>query len=223
MLKKLFIVHCSLFIVFCVSGQDDERAQKIVDDMTARFKTYPSVSISFSATTTTRFPEESETELEGKIWVKGTKYKLETSEYVIYYDGSKIYQYMPTVNEVNIMKPDSDETDEDFQLLNPQSYFNISSKTFKSYLIQESSQNNRAVYEIDLYPRDVKTTKYVRIRITVDKTTLQLAQLKVVMRDGTHYTLAFKPYSIFQTALRDSFFTFNKQEHPNVEMIDLTF
>jgi len=226
MSKKLFILHSTFFtllFLFCAYGQqNDPRSQKIIDDMAAKFKTYPSVSLSFSATIT-QLQDNSETEMEGKIWVKSTKYKLEIPEYVIYYDGSKIYQYLPEVNEVNILKPDPDETNEEFQLLNPLTYFNLSSKSFKSNFVKESVQNKRNVYEIDLYPIQLKTTNFSRIRVMVEKTTLQLVYLKAFMKDGTHYELSFKPYQTPQPALRDSFFTFNIPEHPKVEVIDLTY
>jgi len=107
--------------------------------------------------------------------------------------------------------------------MNPQSYLNISSKIFKSNLVRESTQNNRRVYEINLYPIQVKTTNYSRIHVKVEKSTLQIVYLKAFMNDGTHYALSFEPYNVYKVALRDSFFTFNKSEHPNVEVIDLIF
>jgi len=224
MSKKLFILHSSLFtllFLFCAYGQqDDPRSQKIIDDVAAKFKTYPSVSLDFSAIIT-QLQDNSETEFTGKIWLKSNKFKLEIPEYVIYYnDGSKIYQYLPGVNEVNITKPDPNDDNEEFQLLNPQTYFNLSSKSFKSNLVKESVQNKRNVYEIDLYPIQLKTTNFSRIRVLVEKTTLQLVYLKTFMKDGTHYELSFKPYQIHQPALRDSFFTFNMLEHPKVEVIE---
>lgn len=226
MSKKIFILYFSFFSLFfmlCAYGQNDALSQKIIDDMVAKFKTYPSVSISFSATVT-RLQDNSEPALDGTLWVKSNKYKLEIPGNVIYFDGSKIYQYLPEVQEVNVSKPDPDEDDEDFQLMNPQTWFNLSSKNFKSKLVKESTQNSRKVYEIDLYPIQVKITKYSRIRMMVEKSTLQLVYLKAILKDvdGTQYAVSFKPYDIFQTALRDSFFTFNYLEHPNVDVIDLT-
>ena len=226
MSKKRFIFHVSLFMLLfslCAYGQqDDPRSQKIINDMTAKFKSYPSVSLSFSAVIT-QLQDKSEAKWEGKIWLKSNKYKLEIPEFVFYFDGSKIYQYLPDVNEVNITKPDPAENDEVFQLLNPHTYFNLSSKIFKSSLAGESVQNNRRVYEIDLYPIQLKTTQFSRIRIMVEKTTLHMVYLKAFMKDGTHYELSFNPYQIPIPVLSDSFFTFNKSEHPNVEVIDLTF
>ena len=224
MSKKILNFHLFLFsfLFLCnIYGQDDARSQKIIDDMAARFKTYSTVSVSFSLTVT-QLQNQQETGQEGKIWLKSNKYKLEVPEYVIYFDGSKIYQYLPDVKEVNITKPDPDDDSEDFQLSNPQSFFNLSSKNFKSKLIKEGSQNNRKVYEIDLYPIHIKTSGYSRIKVMIEKSTLQLVYLRAVMTDGT-YTLSFKPYEIHQTALHDSFFTFNLLLHPDVEVNDLTF
>jgi outer membrane lipoprotein-sorting protein len=166
---------------------------------------------------------QTETEQEGKIWIKNNMYKLQIPDQVIFFDGVKIYQYLPGFNEANVMKPDPNESDGDFQLFNPMSYFNISSKTFKSKLVKESAMNNRMVYEIDLYPVQLKTTSFSRIRIHVEKSTFQLVYLKAFMKDATHYALTFKPYDVHKTALRDSFFKFNSLEYPNVEVIDLSF
>ena len=218
-----YLISLVLFcFAICAYGQNNARAQKIIDDLTAKFKTYPGVSIDFSATVT-QLQDKSESTYNGKITLKGNKYKLEIPEYIIYFDGAKVYQYLPDVKEVNVSRPDADEDNDEFQFLNPQSYFNISSKNFKSNLAEETTRDNRKVNEIDLYPVQVKTTKYSRIRLSVEKTTLQLVNLKVFMRDGTQYAISFKPYDIAKTAIPDSLFVFNPKEHPGVEVIDLTF
>ena len=220
--KNCYSWFFSLIFMSCAYGQDDPRAQKVIDEMTAKFKTYPSASIYFSATVTSS-QENTEEKQEGKIWVKNNRYKLEAKDYIIYFDGSKIYQYLPGVKEVNISKPELDDNKEGFQLLNPQTWFNISSKSFKTNLVKEVTQNNRAVYEIDLYPVHLKEAKYSRIRVMVEKSTLQLVYLKVFKKDGINYELSFKPYNINKNALPDSFFVFNKTEHPGVDVIDLSF
>lgn len=222
---KFFVLHTSLIVflsLFCAYGQNDARSQKIIDDMAAKFKSYPSVSLPFSATVT-NWQGQQETEQEGKLWLKGNKYKLELPEFVIFFDGTKIFRYLPEVKEVNVTMPDPNENDEVFQLLNPQTYVNLSSKSFKCNLVKENTINNRQVYEINLYPINIKTTNFSRIRVMIEKKSLQLVYLKAFMNDKTQYDLSFKPYETYQTTLRDSFFTFNKSEHPGVEVIDLTF
>ena len=239
MSKKQLFLSVLAFFVFCLHfaqhtcayGQNnDPRAQKIIDDMAARFKTFPSVSIDFSITITS-IHNNSESVQNGKIWIKGEKYKLEIPDYVIYFDGAKVYQYLTAVNEVVITKPDPYDDDEGIQLLNPQTYFNLSSRNFLSNFLRESvytcasrsASNNRSVSEIDLYPILLETSRFSRIRIKIERTTSQLVFMRAFMINGVQYTLNFMPYSVHQTALRDSFFVFNEKEHPDVEVIDLTF
>jgi outer membrane lipoprotein-sorting protein len=210
-----FITLLFLCLTYGYGQVDDPRSKKIIDDMTAKFKTYPSLSLDFSVTI-------SEIEQEGKLWLKNNLYKLELPDHVISFDGSKIYSHQISVKEVYLSKPDPDEDDKTFQLLNPQSYFNISSKSFTSNLVKESTMNNRKVYEIDLYPIQLKTTNFSRIRIMVERSTFQLVYLKVFMTDGIQYAITFKPYEKLEH-LRDSFFSFNRLQYPNVEVIDLTF
>ena len=224
---KMFIfssLFVSFFFLFSAFGQvDDPRSKKIIDDMVVKFNTYPSMSVDFSMLIENK-QDGSETEQEVKFSVKKDKYKLEVPDFVLYFDGTKNYQYFPPpINEVMITIPYPDDDVEDFQLLNPQTYFNLSSKSFRSNLVRETTQDKRSVYEIDLYPVHIKDARYSRIRIMVEKSTLQFVYIKVFMNNGIHCTLSFKPYNIFHTALGDSFFVFNKNEHPNVEVIDLTF
>ncbi len=218
LINVFILLFCSVFYAY---GQEDNRSRQIIDDLTTKFKTYPGLSVDFSATVT-QLQDKSEIEQRGKIWLKNDKYKLEIPEYTIYFDGAKIYQYMPDLKEVNVTRPDTNEKDEDVQMLDPRTFFDLSSKNFKSKLVKESTQYGRQVYEIDLYPVQIKTTKYSRIRIFVEKSTSQLVYLKAFLKDGMQYTLLFGKYDILR-GLPDSFFTFNPAEHPGVEVIDLTF
>jgi len=227
MLKKLFIFHCSLFFALSTLSsygqgqQSSARAQEIVNSMTARIKTFPSVSLNFTLNII-QLQEDTETEQEGRMWLQNNMFKLETPDYVVFFDGTNFFQYMPEFREAYKMPHDPASNNEDFQLLNPMTYFNISPNNFRTFLLRESTQNSRSVYEIDLIPVDVFGTSYSRIHLMVERSTMQLAYLKVFMKDGMHIALTFKPYSII-SALSNSFFTFNPAEHPNVELIDLSF
>ncbi|MDR2037815.1 MAG: outer membrane lipoprotein carrier protein LolA [Bacteroidales bacterium] len=214
-----FLLICSVFSLY---GQTDARSQKIMDEVVDKFKSYAGVQVDFSLTIT-NLQDNSEEEQKGKIWLKNEKYKLELPDNILFFDGTKLYQYYPDVNEVNINQPDLEEVndDEDIQLLHPQTIFNLSSKKFKSNLVKESTQYNRPVYEIDLYPVQLKTTKYSRIRLYIERNKLQIVYLKAFLKDGTQYTITFSPYNV-TNALPDTFFTFDKSKHPGVEIIDLT-
>ncbi|MDR0386219.1 MAG: outer membrane lipoprotein carrier protein LolA [Prevotellaceae bacterium] len=209
------------WFLLCAYGQEDSRSQKILHDLSEKFKTYPGVEIKFSVAAK-QFYSDSESTYTGSIWLKGNMYKFVTEDYIIYFDGSKIYQYMPEVNEVNVALPETGTENEDFQLMNPQTFFTFSSKNFKSNLVKESTQNGRKVYEIDLYPVQIKDSQYSRVKLYIENSSLQIAGLNAFMKDGTQYRLSFEKYKVLQT-LSDSFFKFNAKEYPGVEIIDLTF
>jgi outer membrane lipoprotein-sorting protein len=190
--------------------------------MITKLKAYPSVQLNFSAKVI-RMQEHSETSENGKIWLKNNKYKLELlPEHILYFNGVKLYQYMPEVQEVNVTQPDMDGENETFRIFNPASFFRLTSDNFKSHLVKESDQYNRKVYEIDLYPVRLKTTGYSRIRLFVERESLQLVYLKAYMKDGVQYVLTFEPYHVLKS-LPDTFFEFPVHLHPEAEIIDLTF
>ncbi|MDR0715121.1 MAG: outer membrane lipoprotein carrier protein LolA [Bacteroidales bacterium] len=219
MIYRFFILLIPFFSLY---GQTDARSPKILDDMIAKLKAYPSVQLNFSAKVT-RLQEQSETTENGKIWLKNNKYKLELlPENILYFNGVKLYQYMPEVKEVNVTQPDINEDDETVRMFNPASFFRLTSDNFKSNLVKESRQYNRQVYEIDLYPIHLKTTGYSRIRLFIERESLQLVYLKAYMKNGVQYALHFEPYRVLPN-LPDTFFEFPANLHPEVEIIDLTF
>jgi outer membrane lipoprotein-sorting protein len=197
------------------------RSQKILDDMAIRIKTYAGVQLSFSATVT-QLQDKSESTHAGKIWLKDDKYKMELSDQTLYFNGVKLYQYLPEVKEVNVTQSDMSEDDDDLQLFNPKALFRLSSKNFRSNFVREGMENHRKIFEIDLYPVQVKTTRYSRIRLCIEQETLQMAHLKAFMKDGTQYAIDFAPY-VMERDLPDSFFEFPASAHPDVEINDLTF
>lgn len=219
-MKSIKILAVLFYCASCF-GQNDAKSAKILDDMTNKFKSYPGLLVDFSATVT-QLQDKSESTANGKIWIKGNKSKLELPDQQFFFDGNKIYHYLPDVKEVNIDQPDPEGKDEDLQLFNPQTFFNLSSKNFKSNLAKESTINGRQVYEIDLYPIQIKSSKYSRIRVCVEKNTLQIVFMKVFSKDGTQYAMSFGKYNI-QQSLADSMFTFDISKYPGVEVIDLTF
>jgi outer membrane lipoprotein-sorting protein len=104
-MKIITSLFTLLFLVGVYAQVDDPRSKKIIDDMAAKFKTYPSVALNFSLTVT-QLQVQSEIEQEGKIWVKNNMYKFEIPDQVIFFDGTKIYQYLPEFKEVNVTKPE---------------------------------------------------------------------------------------------------------------------
>ena len=222
MIKKI-----ALFVLLVVSmyiyipAQTDNKSKQILDQSSAKNNDYKTIKADFKFATTNLQNDKSAHE-SGKIWMKGDKYHLTMSNSDITYDGKAIYTFLKESNEVNITKSTPSKKDKgDFFFSNPRDVFKIYSKDFKSKLIQEMSVGMILCYEIDLYPIDLKT-KYTRIKLHIDKSNLQIIDLKIFQKDGTQYLMEFSNFAA-NTDINDTEFTFDAKKYPKAEVNDMRF
>ena len=89
---------------------------------------------------------------EGEIVLKGDKYKLNLLGTTIYYDGKTMWNHIIDVEEVNITEPTEEEME--FFFSKPSRLFFIYESDFKIKYVGETTENNRTLYDIDLFPSD---------------------------------------------------------------------
>jgi outer membrane lipoprotein-sorting protein len=168
-------------------GQQDARARAILNDVSAKSKIFKAVQSDFSLVITdTR--DQSNTMQSGKIWSKGNIYKIEMDEVDVYFDGKDMYTHLKEENEVNITVPDPGQ--DDFFFTNPSQLFTLHEKGFKHKLIGEVSRNGVSMYDVDLYPIDLKKD-FSRIKLYIEKSTLMLNGIKIFGKDGTQISITF--------------------------------
>lgn len=220
-MKKILFLLLTFLTVITLKAQNDPQAKAILDQVSARNKAYKTVSSDFTITTTSS-RNGSSSSRKGSLIMKGEKYLIRLPESEIYFDGKDVYNYLPESNEVNITKPkEASSNGNDFFVTNPQDIFKIYQKNFKYKFIRENVVKGKNIYEIDLYPVDLKKN-YSRIRMQVDKNTSQIVSLKAFFKDGTQHTVSLDKFETNQT-LPDSLFVFDQAKHPGVEVIDLRF
>ena len=216
-----FILSISLLAVifFNSYAQDDyeqnvKKAKEILDKVSAKTKSYKTISADFTFSMENLQEDISETN-EGTILIKGDKYKVSLMEVDTYYDGKAIYTYMKEAEEVNVTEPDPD----DEETLNPATIFTIYETGFKYRYIGEKTENGKTFYEIDLYPEN-RDKPYSRIKLRILKDDLQLYSLRQVGKDGNNYTVVVKSMKT-NIPLDDSMFVFDPAKHPDVDVIDM--
>jgi outer membrane lipoprotein-sorting protein len=79
-------------------------------------------------------------------------------------------------------------------------------------------QNGKTVDIIDLTPLQGKT--YSKIRIIIDKDKIQLLSFTIYDKNGSTYSYLINKF-IPDIEINKSEFTFNPEEHPNVEVVDM--
>ena len=152
---------------------------------------------------------------DGNILVSGEKYRLTLMNAVTYFDGTTQAVWLKEANEVNLSAPDEDDEDS----LNPAKIFNIYSHGFKFKYLGDRTEEGVPVCEIDLYPED-RSKPYSRIRLTIDRSKMQIRTLVQQGKDGNTYTVKVLSLNANATA-KASDFSFDKAANPQVQVVDL--
>ena len=197
-----------------VFAQNPEKAKEILDQLTAKTKTYNTIKGDFSFALE-NLQEDIKEEYVGNISIKGDKYKANLMDVDTYFDGKTLWTHMIDAEEVNVDEPDL----EDEETLNPASIFTIYETGFKYAYLGEKSSNGINVYEIDLYPLN-RDKPYSRIKLEIKKDGLQLSRIMQVGKDGNNYTILITKMET-NNPMEDNMFVFNEAANPNVDIIDM--
>jgi outer membrane lipoprotein-sorting protein len=216
-MKKIIFLLSLLLTNYSVNAQVDAKAKKILDDVSAKTKTYSSINAEFSITIENKKNKTSDTQV-GKLTLKGNKYKLEVNNQTIISDSKTSWTILKDASEVQINTVESKEKETG---LNPSNIFTMHEKGFKYEFVKEEKQKNGALYQIiKLYPEDVKKKNYHTAIITVNKEKSQIISLKILGKDGTDMTYQVKNFNA-NTAVAESVFVFNEKNYSGYEVIDL--
>ncbi|HSN08338.1 MAG TPA: outer membrane lipoprotein carrier protein LolA [Hanamia sp.] len=211
------------FLTFCASsvfsqnnqlGVSDPDAKVILDNVSAKFKTYKTVTADFTLSITNANGKVEGTK-KGTVYMKGSKYRVNISGQQIYSDGDNIWTYDKSANEVQLTKFDPSSN-----TITPQKMFtNFYDKDFLYKLNGEKKQGNKIVQEIELTPVD-KTKTFFKVLVNVDKATKNIISSKVFEKNGDRYIYTINSMKT-NTNLPDSLFSFDAKKYPNVEVVDL--
>ena len=217
---KIFFVGLFTFYAGTVFSQNnslgtsDPDAKVILDKVSAKFKTYKTVTANFTLSITNSSDKVEGTKT-GVVYMKGSKYRVNISGQEIYSDGNNIWTYDKSANEVQLTKFDPSSN-----TITPQKMFtNFYDQDFLYKLNGEKKEGNKVLQEIELTPVD-KTKTFFKVLLYVDKASKNIVSSKVFEKNGNHYI--YKVTSMkTNTNVPDSLFSFDKNSHPKAEIIDL--
>src|SRR6478609_2557082 len=178
--------------------QSDPKAQKILDDMSKKYKDMPGFTAKFAYTLENDASKIKES-AEGEIAVKGSKFKLKLKNQEIFNNGTTVWTYMKESNEVNISSYEPGEDD-----MNPTKIYTMYQKGYKYILLGEANGNS----VVDLEPLDRKTTQLSKVRITINKADKTVKSWKIFEKNGNRYDYTIKSFTP-NTKLEDKEFTFD--------------
>lgn len=220
-MKKVFV---SLFVVLLVFSnsfaQKDPKAKEVLDQVSVKIKSFSSIKARFTNKMDNAQEKISET-LEGTLFLKGKKYKMEAMGMTTFCDGVTKWVYMPESNEVNISDV-SKMTEEEKSanlLADPSQIFTMYEKGFKYQFIEEYSEKGKNLVLIELVPED-KDKPFFKIKLVIDKGAMVPQSLHYFGKEGTKYFVEIKEFTP-NTKMEDAMFTFNPAKYAGVEVIDM--
>jgi outer membrane lipoprotein carrier protein len=215
-MKVIFSFLAGLFgISVCFSQSADPAAKQILDQASAKIKSYKSIQAAFTfqqldaqgATLGTK---------KGTVFMKGSKYVVNITGQEIYCDGKTIWTFDKAANEVTITKVDPGSP-----TISPQKLLtNFYDKDFLYKLNGEQKMGTKTVEEIEMTPID-KTQNFHKVYLYVDKKSHLVTSGKMLDKNGNRFIYTINNLN-GNANLSDASFIFDKSKHPGVEEVNLT-
>ena len=214
-MKKIFTLITLVSVLFTnAQVKSDPDAKKILDAVSAKFKTFKSPQANFTYVVENAQGKAMSTK-RGTVYMRGNKYYVKMDGLEIFSDGKTSWNYEKGANEVTV-----DNVNKSAGAMTPQRLFtNFYDKDFLYKLNGEKKVAGKVVQEIELTPTD-KSKPFHKVYVLVDKSTKLISSAKFLEKSGNRYSYTItglKP----NTTVPDTYFVFNKSKYPGVEVIDL--
>ena len=195
-------------------GKSDPEAKKVLDAVSAKFKTFKAVKANFSLKIENAAGKVQGTKT-GSVMMKGLKYRVSLTGQEIFCDGATIWTFDAGANEVQVTTLDNSSGS-----ITPQKLFtNFYDKDFLFMLNPEVKRLGKIYQVIELTPID-KTKPFFKVLVEVDKSTKTIMSTQVFEKNGNRYLYAISSMST-TAVLQDDSFVFNPKKYPGVEVVDL--
>ena len=211
MMKRFLILMACVWGMTPAFAQADGKAKELLDKAVAAVRAYPALEVVFDLEMVN--DAEGIRELHhGKAYMRDSLYRVDVMDTENYFDGELIYTYMPEAGEVNIKYPEEDEE----EMLNPTILFDIHNERFDQRLVEE--KDGRAY--VELTPKE-EHHQIAKIGVWVDTKANRVEEVTSFGKDGNNVVVTIKSLKKPDKELADSFFKFDTEAHPDVEVVDL--
>jgi outer membrane lipoprotein-sorting protein len=205
-MNKLLSIALLLFISFTSQAQD-KKAKDLLDQVTAKIKTYNNISIDFKYSLNNA-KENINKESKGNLLLEGNKYVLNFMGVTKIFDGKKSYTIVPEDEEITI----SSLNDNDEKAITPSkmlTFFN-SGYRFTWDILQDVK--GRKIQYIKLVPTSTKDQRK-EILLGVDSQTKNIYNVIEIGKNGTKTTLTVNSFKTNQPLSKNQF-TFAASKYP---------
>ena len=206
-MKNKILIAVFLFSQLISFGQD-EKAEKILKDLSANTKSYSYMDVDFDFIFINTSQDINESQ-KGNIKINQNKFRLDLNQQLIISDDSIQWIYLKESNELQIMEYDSQD-----EMISPKKLFTIYENGYKSQYI-ELKENNHI---IDLFP--IESNEFKNIQLHIDQDKVQLKKIILFDKNGGSFSYSITKL-ITDKEIDENAFRFNEANYPDLEIIDL--
>lgn len=189
-------------------GTSDPLAKKVLDAVSAKFKSFKTVQGKFALKIDNSAGKTLGSKT-GTVYMKGSKYRISVTGQEIFSDGSNVWTYDKASKEVTISKIDPTAN-----TITPQKLFtNFYDRDF----LYKLNGTTKGLNEIELTPTDKSKPFY---KILLYANSKAITTTKLYEKNGNRYT--YSTTSLIGNAnIPDATFVFDTKKYPGVEVVDL--
>jgi len=217
-MKSLFL--CMMGLALACTGplkaQQDERAERYLQAVSEQFDMETPYQIKLDYVRKDLMQNTS-AEGEGMIWMKGFKYKIKVNEYIVYFNGEKLYSQNTDLQEVYVSTPDPHEPG--YLQAVPIQIIKSYQKDFKYQYMGTTSFMGKNRIEIQLYPKDINGP-YSMLKMFIQPKSLKLEAIQLKHKEGIVYDMLFSEKRE-NREINDQSFEFDLSAWPDTEVIEL--
>jgi len=206
--KNLIALLFTIFLCLPATAQNSQKAKELLDDVTAKVKSYDNIIINFSYSVE-NLKQNIDQESKGNVTLKGNQYVLNFMGVTKIFDGKKNYTIVPEDQEITISKHD----DNDPNVLTPAKMLTFFNSGFKySWDILQNIKGRQIQY-VKLVPTNAKDNRK-EILLGIDAQTKNIYNLIEMNKNGSKTTIVVNSFKTNQPISKNHF-TFTQSKYPN--------
>lgn len=203
-----FLSIALLFFVSLATNAQDKNAKALLDDVTAKIKSYDNIVIDFKYSLNNA-KENINQDSKGNVTLEGNKYVLNFMGATKIYDGKKSYTISPEDEEVTV----SSVNDKDDKAITPAKMLTFFNSGYKYSMDIVQNVKGRKIQFVKLIPNNTKDQRK-EILLGIDSQTKNIYNLIEIGKNGTKTTLTVNSFKTNQPISKNQF-TFVASKYPN--------
>ena len=207
-MKRILSVVFVLFIGLSMQAQDAKKAKELLDQVSAKVKSYNNIVIDFKYSLSNP-KEKINQESNGNVALQGNLYHLNFMGVTKIFDGKKVYTIVPEDEEITIENFDAS----DEKAITPNKMLTFFNTGYKYAWDELQNVKGRKIQYIKLVPTNAKDQRK-EILLGIDSQTKHIYNVIEMGKNGTKTTLTVNSFKTNQPLSKNQF-TFVASKYPN--------